>query len=672
MNTKKNSFYILFLLLICLILCYVIINKVLFEEQKAQKLYWFIPDGVRADPDIFNIFQWAEEGMLPNIKKMMEKGSYGYMIPVFPSHTPVNFATLLTGAYPKTHGVADGPMHIEGRPLDKVAVGGFRSVARKVPAIWTTLEEAGKKVLVLSTPGSTPPEIDEGIVIRGRWGGWGCDFHAVNFESQADGSQRKKQARSTRLFFFGHELTKYIPTKKAEGWKNVPKSFSPALEATLVAWNTSIFIYIYDNSNDNTTNYDRIIFSKTKDYVLANLKQGLWSRWHDIVLNWKEQEVASHVMFHVIKIEEDGFFRVRLLFNNINKYLTQPGNVAVNLTTHIGPMVDFVDNFPPQLIYYPEDKKTFLDELAFSFRWHKNAIPFLMNQYRPDIVIHDIYSPNQMLTSRWWLGYVDPFSKRYSDVNEKERAQLWKEVKDMYIYLDKMVGEILANTDKKTIVVLSSDHGASVLNYEVRVNNLLAKHGLLSFSINLETGEPVIDWEGSRAIYLKMDNIYIHPNGLAGNWTRASGPEYEELRDKVISILSNLKDKDGVNPFASITRWEDVEQFLDLPPDRVGDLVVANEAGYGWSEEMTEDLAIFSMPLKTGYKQAIHPGNKKCMWTPFIIMGPGVKRNHYIRTPHSLIDQYPTIMKLLGVPIPDFVDGKELKEVYKKSIMDKE
>ena len=66
---------------------------------------------------------------------MMDQGSYGYSIPTFPSHTPTNFATLLTGTYPKTIGVADGPMHGEGRPLNKVAVGGFSSVAKKIDPI---------------------------------------------------------------------------------------------------------------------------------------------------------------------------------------------------------------------------------------------------------------------------------------------------------------------------------------------------------------------------------------------------------------------------------------------------------------------------------------------------------------------------------------------------------
>ena len=100
-------------------------NAVKTTENENVKLYWFIPDGVRAEPDLFNIYKWANEGKLPNIKKMMDNGTYGYSKPVFPTHTPVNFATLLTGTMPHTHGVADGPMHTEGNPLNKVSVGRF-------------------------------------------------------------------------------------------------------------------------------------------------------------------------------------------------------------------------------------------------------------------------------------------------------------------------------------------------------------------------------------------------------------------------------------------------------------------------------------------------------------------------------------------------------------------
>lgn len=144
---KKFFWFLIFLLVVLASFLFFNFRKNITNQTKANlKLYWFIPDGVRADPDLFTIFKWAEEGEMPNLKKMMERGTYGYSKPVFPSHTPTNFATLLTGAYPDVHGVNDGPMHVIGKPLDKVAIPGFRSIAKKIAPIWETLEENGLKV----------------------------------------------------------------------------------------------------------------------------------------------------------------------------------------------------------------------------------------------------------------------------------------------------------------------------------------------------------------------------------------------------------------------------------------------------------------------------------------------------------------------------------------------
>jgi len=75
-------------------------------------------------------------------------------------------------------------------------------------------------------------------------------------------------------------------------------------------------------------------------------------------------------------------------------------------------------------------------------------------------------------------------------------------------------------------------------------------------------------------------------------------------------------------------------------------------------------LTIFTTSLKTGYKQAILPRETKGMWTPFIIMGPGVKKNYELKRPIRMVDQYPNIMHLMGMEIPDFVEGRRLDEIY--------
>lgn len=611
------------------------------DTHQAKRLYWFIPDGMRADPQLFNIFKWAKEGRLPNIKKMMENGAYGYSVPVFPSHTPVNFATLLTGSYPKVHGVADGPMHVEGFPLDKPSLGGFSSVAKKVDPIWVTLEKQGKKVVLLSIPGSTPPELNEGITIRGRWGGWGADFPAINFEPEK--TDTIKLGRERRLFFLGPELTQYVGIDKRGA---IP-------QARLNAFGENIRADIGD----------KVTFYDGSDRNIASLRQGEWSKWIPVKLNWQGAGIDSRFKAVPIKLGNEGFFRIRFLYDNLNELIVKPSFVAGELLKGAGPMVDTVDNFPPQLIYYPEDKKTFLEEAEMSLDWHRRAAGFIFDKYRPDIFIHDIYTPNQMLTSRWWLADVEPASARYKEGSIEEK-NAWQDIFWLYKKLDDIIGEAIKRADKDTLIVLSSDHGIIPLNKYVRINNLLAKEGLLKFKINPDTNEPLIDWHNSKAVFLKMDNIYINPKGLAGNYKRAAGKEYEELRNKIAGILAALKDGNGAGPVVRIVKYEDAQKFLDLPADRVGDLVIANSAGYGFYEEMTEDLEVFSEPLVGGYKQAVIPEEEKGMWTPFVIMGPGVEKNHEIKNPVRQIDQYPTIMELLGAEIPGFVEGSAISEIF--------
>lgn len=654
-------------------------------SARTLKLYWFIPDGLRADPSLFTIFHWAEEGLMPNLKKMMDSGSYGYSIPVFPGHTPTNFATLLTGSTPRVHGIADGPMHIEGYPLKMVSKGGFSSVAKKVPPIWYTLEENGLLSTILSVPGSTPPELDAGITIRGRWGGWGTDFPAVIFHTADDISLRQEQGLDNRAFRFGSELTKFVKATDPSGWQmDLPRSYSPLREISLFNWGAGIYGCIYDSSDDKTINYDHVLFSRDKKSELTRLSEGQWSGWQPISLTWEMQNdynlytpkkmawerTLSSVVLHtavdinVIKLGGPDFFRIRFFYNNLNQYLAKPSYLAEDILEKLGPMVDFPDNYPPQLIYYPEDRQTFLDESNRSLNWHKKMAGYMIKHRGTDVIIHDIYTPNQMLTSRWWLGSIDPLSRGYTETDQQARQRAWEEVKNMYRGIDAILGEILANTDDNTYIVFSSDHGIVPLDYEVRLNNLFAREGLLAYRMNQDSGEYEIDWARTKVIYLKMDNVYLNPNGLDGNYRRASGKAYEELRNKVTDLLLGLKDGSGVNPVSQIVKWENAEKLLALPADRVGDLVIANKPTYGWVEDISPDLEVFHDSIKSGYKQAIIPEEAEGMLTPFVIMGPGVKKNYKITRPIAHIDQYPTIMTLLQQKIPDFVEGKPLKEIF--------
>ena len=634
----------------------------------AGRLHWFIPDGMRADPEVMDVFGWAQAGELPNIKILMDRGSWGYSIPTFPTHTPTNYATLLTGAWPEQHGVADGPMHVEGHPLAKPSVGGFSSVSRKLPAVWSLFEAVGKSVFLLSVPGSTPPELKAGsVTVRGRWGGWGADFHSLIFET-VDPERVRSRARGARLFFLGSDLLTFVaPTPPGPDPSALGQgSFAPPVLVPMEGHGVTLTAVLRDGSDDGETSYDHVRIHDSGGVELATLAQGEWSDWLPLTLKWNGLEVNSNVRLNVIKLDADGFFRIRWVVDTLNRFITEPDTAAERLREGVGPMVDFVDNFPPQLIDFPEDKSTFLDEARMSLEWHRDVVDTVYEGWSPDVFIHSIYTPNQMLTSRWWLGYIDPQSKRYGDVNDEERAVLKQEVLQMYKELDEIVGKALATASEDTLIVLSSDHGAAPLDRWVRLNNLFAEKGWLAVQEDPATGAPTVDWANSKVVYLKMYSVYVHPGGLGGDWTRASGPEYEALRDEVTAALLALTDEDGTRPVMQVVRWEEVQDFLRLPADRVGDLILANRQGWGWNEELTADHEVFTTPLKTGYKQAILPMEAQAMWTPFVVAGPGVVPGHRVQQPIQHVDQLPTLLTLMGVPLPEHIQGQVLDEIIAK------
>ena len=592
----------------------------------------------------------------------------------------------MTGTTPRVHGVVDGGMRNEGYPISLVSTNGFSSVAKKVPPIWYTLEENKKKVALISVPGSTPPELSLGLTLRGRWGGWGFDFPSIIFNSAQDASLRSLQGLDNRSFSSGPELTRFNLSVEPVGWKlRLPKSYAVPQEVVFENWGSRIYGYIYSSQKGLGGKNDRILFSFDKKNLICDLQVGDWSDWKDIDLFWKTKEENSsyspkninlenelsaahfktHFKIRVIKLGNTGSFRIRFLYDNLNPSLVKPSQFSDLIEKSIGPMTDFVDNYPPQLVYAEEDKQVFLEEAEMSLDWHKKIVGFLLGQTKNEIVIHDIYTPNQMLTSRWWLPFLDPKSDKYSTISEEKRQILWKEVLHLYQKIDEILGETIKQCNSNCLVVLSSDHGAIPLNQEVLLNNLFAKEGLLKFQINHETGEFQIDWKQTKVVFLQMNHIFISPTGFQKPFQRSSGSEFEALRKKVKKLLEDLKNNQGKQSFRAVLTRDEASQ-LDLADESLGDLILVNEPGFSPVETVTAAGDFFRGSVKGGYKQGVLAEDEKGMWTPFMIAGPGIKKGWPLKSPIRHIDQYPTIMRAIHQKIPSFVEGRSLDEVFEK------
>ena len=666
--SKVTIQFLLKLLTVLFFFMAVYIARTNHEEVRSKKVkvYWFIPDGLRADRDQFNIYEWAKNGELPNLSKLMARGSYGYSRPVFPGHTPTNYATLLTGVYPDKHGVADGAMRTYGYPLKMVSKGGFSSLSKSVAPIWTELEKENYLVSLQSLPGSTPPELFKGNVIKGRWGGWGIEFPSIVVEKAPLGDDPyKKIGNNRRVFTFGPELTTYVNPVSAN--KFTFKTWGQTFEIEVLKKN-QLKIVAVDKSFSTVLSEGewsdwKIIqfkYELKNDYQMSSPKKTDWENDLSVV------ELNVNTRMKLISLNGKGEFRLRVIFDSLNEYIVSPSELSEKMEKKIGPMVDFVDNYPPQLIYHSKDKKTFLEEMDMSWKWHQRVVPFLINDLKSDFVIHSIYNPNQMLTSRWWLPYIDRDGPRYESSSAIEKDNLWKEVKDMYREMDKVLGEIIKNADENTYIILSSDHGVVPLKNEVRLNNFFAKKGWLKFRYDSLTRNYEIDWKNTKVIFLQMNNIYINPNGLDGLYKPDTTKEYYNLRQQVIREMNSLKDeKTGKRVLFGLWPREEVGK-IKMPKERIGDLVISPAQGFSWVEDVSEDGNIITTSLKGGYKQALSPEHIEGLLTPFVIVGPKIKANNKIQEVLQHMDQYATIAFITKIkhPTKPILDGRIIEEIF--------
>ncbi len=110
-----------------------------------------------------NIRPWAEEGLMPNFKKAMEKGAWGELRSTIPPTTPPAWATTVTGKNPGKHGIFDfreSFLYDPRRPL-------ISSRSIRAVKLWHILNHHGKKVGVMNVPITYPPEEVNGFMISG-------------------------------------------------------------------------------------------------------------------------------------------------------------------------------------------------------------------------------------------------------------------------------------------------------------------------------------------------------------------------------------------------------------------------------------------------------------------------------------------------------------------------
>jgi len=162
----------------------------------------------------------------------------------------------------------------------------------------------------------------------------------------------------------------------------------------------------------------------------------------------------------------------------------------------------------------------------------------------------------------------------------------------------------------------------------------------------------MVDWSRTRAIALQDGLIYFNttdrPEGIV-----QPGEDYERFREELIEKLGNLTDPDtGERLATEVRRKEDIYQgdYMAEAPDVY--LAIEGYSIAAFPNIRTDGRLMGELAL-AGHRQD----------GMLIVRGPNIRVGEEIGKA-NIIDLAPTVMHIMGVPVPDDMDGRVIRELF--------
>jgi predicted AlkP superfamily phosphohydrolase/phosphomutase len=337
----------------------------------------------------------------------------------------------------------------------------------------------------------------------------------------------------------------------------------------------------------------------------------------------------------------------------------------------------------------------FVERVTALARQRAAAARYLFQKEDWDFFMVHFQSTDILQHPLW--AWADPRHPDYDSKPEEEKAL----VRGFYETLDGLVGELCALAGPKRAVIVMSDHGFGPAMRRVYLNQWLLDEGLLAApglsSLRgrllgwLETvvrradvlklrrrlirprgkGDQLVQWVKRDALIKWSETkafapsgpffgrIYLNTVGREAQGVVPPGPAWEALRDSIADRLLTLRDPtNGQTVVEKVWRREEI-----YDGDRAGelpDLVVQPADGYQIVTEFRRGLLMEPMPT-------FHSGTHR-MEGILALRGPGIQSGRVIDGA-VMTDMAPTILYLMGLPVPSGMDGHVLKDAIDPSLL---
>jgi 2',3'-cyclic-nucleotide 2'-phosphodiesterase (5'-nucleotidase family)/predicted AlkP superfamily phosphohydrolase/phosphomutase len=663
------------------------------RETSTDKAIMFSSDGMR--PDLME--RYADEGLMPTYRELMREGVTGDngLKQAFPPNTGVGWHTLASGTWPSEHGSTNNTYHRVGEGNFNNRTSFATTGTLQADMLAQSAERAGKTVVSVEWVGARNyvPALQGPVVdFRTFFSNRGILLN-YDLPGQPEGANR-----------FGVSYQR-VDLDPAAGWTNVPASFSPAKQETLKLTNTAFppgdnldrfyDLYIYDSTNDSTTNYDHVLVvpstaSKNGAARVADLTQGNWADVKVTLVGGRAGQTAG---FYLKAIDlTPTLDKFRIYFTSIARSnATYNGcTYAPDCSTPLGFEETLNHDFPSStaadfapLEAHIVDEDTYVEQ---GLKWsdaHWAYLRFIFEDLGVDADFLQIGNPvtdefshqfMALYTRRDIDGDPNPYfdDVENDDIPDGRVAIREGYVKAAYHEADQTLAlgrELMGKND--TTVFASSDHGFAPQWFAVNAGKVMADAGITGAENLSNCRSPAAPvrakacWAGGAA------QIYIN---LAGRDPGGIVPaaDYEAVRTQIVNAYQNLTDpaNPGKQVVLRVFRKEElrnVDRTDALHPSRSGDVVVVLRPPYQWDAASAGQLIAPSEFFgQHGYlPNLVRIGRNVNMHATFVAAGPGVRR-HRVAEGVRAIDVAPTLAYLLRIPSPQNARGRILREVVER------
>jgi predicted AlkP superfamily phosphohydrolase/phosphomutase len=230
-------------------------------------------------------------------------------------------------------------------------------------------------------------------------------------------------------------------------------------------------------------------------------------------------------------------------------------------------------------------------------------------------------------------------------------------VEEAYRRADDLVGRVRRRLGPDDVLMVVSDHGFASFRQGVNVNAWLRANGFLALKEGPDScGDSFadVDWSRTRAYALGLGGIFLNRKGRESRGIVAPGPEAEAVKKEIAEGLAGLAEGDGE---ARVVRrvFDGAEIYGGPYAENAPDLVVGFAEGY----RMSWDSVVGRFGTSV-----IEPNEKA--WggdhgvDPDLVPGVLFCDRPVAEARPGIVDIAPTVLELLGVRVPAYMDGRAL------------